>query len=128
MLRRFFKGRDRLSDPDPKIRREAIRELDAERARARSTDLAALLADDPDRSVRLATIERLDAIDALTRALDDDGVGDAAARRIHALCTRSGAALPEHPRLRALGLLQADPEELRSRIADIRDPEQLAQL
>jgi exonuclease SbcC len=128
VLRRFFKGRDRLGDPDPQIRREAVRALDAERARDRSAELAALAADDPDRNVRLAAIERLEAVDALVRMLDDDAVGDVAARRIHALCAQQGSPLPDHPRLRALNLLHANPDERRSRVADIDDPEQLVQL
>jgi exonuclease SbcC len=128
MLRRFFRGRDRLSDPDPQIRREAIRELDPERARERSAELAALVADDPDRTVRLAAIERLDAMEALARVLDDDAVGDAAARRLQTLGARGGVALPDHPRLRALTLLQANPDERRSRITGIGEPEQLVQL
>jgi HEAT repeat protein len=63
MLRRLFRGRDRLADADPKVRREAVLALDAAGARAQAGQLARLLADDPDRSVRLAVIERLDSVD-----------------------------------------------------------------
>ena len=84
---------------------------------ATEDELAAIVADDPDRTVRLAAIERLEAVDALARVLDDDAVADAAARRIQTLCAQQGRALPDHPRLRALNLLQANPDERRSRIA-----------
>lgn len=125
MLRRFFKGRDRLNDPDPRVRREAVASLDTAGARARRDDLARLLEDDPDRAVRLAALERLDAIDVLARMLDDATIGDAVARRIEALARASGAALPGHPRL-ATGRLAAAPEaERTAAIGAITDPEQL---
>lgn len=125
MLRRFFKGRDRLNDPDPRVRREAVASLDTAGARARRDDLARLLEDDPDRAVRLAALERLDAIDVLARLLDDTAIGDAVARRIETLARASGAALPAHPRL-ATGRLAAAPEaERAAAIGAITDPEQL---
>ncbi|MBX3705262.1 MAG: DUF349 domain-containing protein [Pseudomonadales bacterium] len=125
MLRRFFKGRDRLNDPDPRVRREAVASLDTAGARARRGDLARLLEDDSDRAVRLAALERLDAIDVLVRVLDDAAIGDAVARRIEALARASGAALPAHPRL-ATGRLAAAPEaERTAAIGAITDPEQL---
>jgi hypothetical protein len=128
MLRKLFRGRDRLASPDAQVRREAVLALDAAAAASCRDALAELLGSDPDRGVRLACIERLDSIDALATVLDDDTVADAAARRIVTLARSRGSEPPGHPRLLALGLLDASADERASRLARIDDPEQLAVL
>jgi len=128
MLHRFFKNRDRLNDPDPRIRREAVLTLDAGQARGRVDTLVELLLADPDRGVRLAVIERLETPEPLAQVLNDEIVGDAAARRIVHLARSRGAALPAHPRVRTLALLDAAPAEQQQLLAAETDPEQLTAL
>jgi hypothetical protein len=128
MLKVFFRRRDRLSDSDPRVRREAVLALDESAARTRGAELADLLAKDPDRSVRLAAIERLQRIDTLATALDDPTVGAAAAQRIFELAGATGAPLPDHPRMGAMRLRAATPEQQQRELATIEDPQQLIEL
>ncbi|MEZ5557210.1 MAG: DUF349 domain-containing protein [Pseudomonadales bacterium] len=126
MLRRLFKGRDRLADPDPAVRRDAVLQLDAGDPEQAAT-LARLLQEDADAGVRRACLDRISDPEPLLRLLDDAQWAERAARRLLALLPRDDARR-RHPLLAELELLEAAPDTAAAGIAALDDPRQLADL
>ena len=129
MLSRIFKGRNRLSQPDPTARRQAVEELSAAKAESLQGELLALAGSDEDPGVRKACIARLTNPDSLAVLLDDESWADVAAQRISELLEpNSDSQLARHPLVLKLQLLAMTPADAEPVIAAIDDVELLVDL
>ena len=127
MLRRLFKGRRGLNDPDPVARRAAVLALDDEGAADLAGELERLLAEDPDDEVRLACLARLRDPDVVKALLDDPRLGAAAVRRLVELGGGSDAGV-DRPKLLAAELAALPETERRARLEAIDDLDALVAL
>ncbi|MAT84686.1 MAG: hypothetical protein CMD39_10405 [Gammaproteobacteria bacterium] len=127
MLRRLFKGRRGLNDPNPAARRAAVLALDENGAAELAAELERLLAQDPDDGVRQACLARLQDPQRVEALVDDPRLGAAAVRRLVELGGGSDAGV-DRPRLLAAELAALPEAERRDRLARIDDADALAAL
>ena len=127
MLRRLFKGRRGLNDPDPVARRAAVLALDDDGAADLAGELERLLAEDPDDEVRLACLARLRDPELVKALFDDPRLGAAAVRRMVELGGGSHAGT-DRPKLLAAELEALPEVERRTRLEAIDDLDALVAL
>ncbi|MCZ6618321.1 MAG: hypothetical protein O7E57_09330, partial [Gammaproteobacteria bacterium] len=118
---KLLKGKDRLGDADPEIRRRAIQELNPQKGESLQAELADLAQHDSDIPVRLACVEKLTEPDLLGVLLDQPALTQAAATRIATLmgagnpCSFAGHPLVLRERL----LIAGSDEEVKELIEEI---------
>ena len=121
MIGKFLKGKDRLRDANPEIRREAIQGLEPHKAQSLQTELADLALNDSDTPVRLACLEKLNDPDFLGTLLNQDVLTRAVAARMATLISAgSPCGLGNHPLvLQERLLIASSDEEAKTLIDDI---------
>ena len=98
MIGKFLKEKNLLHDENSVVRRDAIRQLDPEKASELQAELADLAQHDSDTLVRIACVEKLDDPDFLGTLITEDTMTRAVATQIAKLINAGAICdLGNHP-------------------------------
>ena len=129
MASRWWQRSNRLEHKNPTVRAEALRALAPDQVQANADLIARIAQHDSETTVREAAIDLLNDCELLSKLLQDESAGDAAARRIaHLAATTSGQPGAQHPTVLAIRISEATEQHLPALLADIDDAEFAAAL